>query len=84
MKEEDLIERLRKAEYQESYFSKIMHAKKVQDIIDIQATPEEILSYFSAIERLGSIEEECIFFVKIAVQRLRDAPVEKNRRAFLI
>ena len=84
IKEEELLNRLRQAEYKESNFSKIMHAKTVQEIIDLSLTPDEILSYFDAVELFGSIEEESIFFGKIVIQKLRDASSEKKRRSFLI
>ena len=65
-------------------FSKIMHAKTVQEILDIPVEPEEMLSYFDAVEQFGSIEEESIFYGKIVIQKLKDVSSEKKRRAFLI
>ena len=53
----------------ENVFSKIMHAKTVQEILDIPAEPEEMLSYFDAVEQFGSIEEESIFYGKIVIQK---------------
>ena len=84
IKEEELLNRLRQAEYKESNFSKIMHAKTVQEIIDLSLTPDEMLSYFDAVELFGGIEEESIFFGKIVIQKLRDVSSEKKRRSFLI
>ena len=84
MKEEELFRRLRQAENIENNFSKIMHAKTVQEIIDLSLTPDEMLSYFDAVELFGSIEEESIFFGKIVIQKLRDVSSEKKRRSFLI
>ena len=84
IKEEELLNRLRQVKYKESIFSKIMHAKTVQEIIDLSLTPDEMLSYFDAVELFGSIEEESIFFGKIVIQKLRDVSSEKKRRSFLI
>lgn len=81
---EELFEKLRNAQYKENVFSKIMHAKTVQEILDIPAEPEEMLSYFDAVEQFGSIEEESIFYGKIVIQKLKDVSSEKKRRAFLI
>ena len=81
---EELLEKLRNAQYKENVFSKIMHAKTVQEILDIPAEPEEMLSYFDAVEQFGSIEEESIFYGKIVIQKLKDVSSEKKRRAFLI
>ena len=81
---EELFEKLRNAQYKENVFSKIMHAKTVQEILDIPAEPEEMLSYFAAVEQFGSIEEESIFYGKIVIQKLKDVSSEKKRRAFLI
>ena len=52
--------------------------------LDIPAEPEEMLSYFDAVEQFGSIEEESIFYGKIVIQKLKDVSSEKKRRAFLI
>ena len=84
MKNDELFKKLREAEYKENIFSRIMHAKTVQDILDISITPEEMLSYFNAVELFGSIEEESIFYGKIVIQKLKDVSSEKKRRAFLI
>ncbi len=81
---EELFEKLRNAQYKENVFSKIMHAKTVQEILDIPVEPEEMLSYFDAVEQFGSIEEESIFYGKIVIQKLKDVSSEKKRRAFLI
>ena len=81
---EELFEKLRNAQYKENVFSKIMHAKTVQEILDIPAEPEEMLSYFDAVEQFGSIEEESIFYGKIVIQKLKDVSSEKKRRSFLI
>ena len=81
---EELFEKLRNAQYKENVFSKIMHAKTVQEILDIPAEPKEMLSYFDAVEQFGSIEEESIFYGKIVIQKLKDVSSEKKRRAFLI
>ena len=81
---EELFEKLRNAQYKENVFSKIMHAKTVQEILDIPVEQEEMLSYFDAVEQFGSIEEESIFYGKIVIQKLKDVSSEKKRRAFLI
>lgn len=85
MELENFMKRLEEAERTESIFSKIMHAKTVQELLDIPAEPEELLSYFQAAEELGRREEESIHFKKIVYQRLEEAcPVNKRRHAFFM
>ena len=85
MNKENLMEKLKTVECSESYFTKIMQAKTVQEILDIPIGPEEMLSYFEAVEELGRIEEESIFYGKVIHQRLKDAcPVKSRRHAFFM
>lgn len=81
----NFMKRMEESERTESIFSQIMHAKNVQELIDIPAGPEELLSYFQASEELGRREEESIHFKKIVYQRLEEAcPVKKRRHAFFM
>ena len=85
MELDDFMKGLEEVERTENIFSKIMHAKTVQDLLEIPAGPEELLSYFQAAEELGRREEESNHFKKIVYQRLEEAcPVNKRRHAFFM
>lgn len=81
---QEIMEKLRGTESGERIFSQIMRAKSIKELIDLDITPEKVLSYFTAAEELGKLEEDCIFYEFTVVQRLKDASPVKQRRAFFI
>lgn len=84
MNESQLLEKLRDAQYEETNFSKIMHAKTVQELLDIPVSSDEMLSYFVVAEEYGRIGEESIHYGRTVVERLKTACPVKTRRAFFI
>ena len=84
MDQKELIKKLREVQFSESTFTKIMHACSMKELIELNVSPDEVLSYFKAAEELGRIEEESINFQFIVVQRLKEACPVKQRRAFFI
>ena len=77
---EDLIDILSELAYEESLFSRIMNAKTVGELLDIQAEPEELLSYIEAAEELGVLEEGMFTYRQRVCERLSRAYPEKTRR----
>ena len=72
-------------EYTESTFTKIMYATTVEEMLAIPAEPEELLSYFEALEHLGALEEEAGLYQEGVSQRIKEAcPVRTGRRALFI
>lgn len=85
METEDFLRRLKEVELSESIFSRVMHAKTVQELIDIQVEPDEMLSYFAAAEEYAKMEEMSIMYEKKILQELKETcPVRKNRRVLFI
>ena len=85
MEQIELINKLKAVEKSESVFSRVMHAKTVQEILDIDVKPEELLSFVEAAEELAQIEEDAILFGEILYQRMKDAtPVKRRKHAFFM
>ena len=66
-----------------SKFEQIMNATSVKELIDIVSTPEEMLTYFEAAEKMGKLEEQGILYCQMVVQNLREARTEKRNRRVL-
>lgn len=80
-----VLERLKKINHSDSVFSQIMRAETVQQLIDIPVEPDEMLSYFAAVEEYGRIEEDATKCIERMIHKLKEVrPVEKKRRAFFI
>lgn len=77
---EMMMNTLKELQYEESAFTKILNAKTVQELLDIEVKPEEILSYFQALEKLGTWEEENNSYQSGVSQRIKDASPARSRR----
>ena len=84
MELEDLMKQLLEVQYQESLFSKIMHAKTIGELMALDLNPDQLLSYFAAAEELGRMEEEHGLYVRRTAQKLKDASPVKRRRALFM
>ena len=85
MKKEEFMEKVRNAQYNESFFAKIMHATSLQELIDIPLKPEELLDYFAAAEEIARIEEKGILCCNKVVANLKEArPAKSARRALFM
>ena len=84
MELDEIFEKLHVVQCSETVFSKIMYAKTVQELIDIDVGPEELLSYFRAAEELAKMEEEHVIYAKRIIRKMKDACPARRRRAFFI
>ena len=84
MELEDVLVQLREVQYHESMFSKIMHAKTIGELMELDLKPDQLMSYFSAAEELGRMEEEHGLYVRRIAQKLKDAYPVKRRRALFM
>jgi len=85
MEQIELINKLKAVEKTESVFSQVMHAKTVKELLEIEAEPEELLSFVEAAEEMAVLEEDAFLFGEILYQRLKRAcPVKSRKHALFM
>lgn len=81
---EQIVKKLKAAEYEESVFSKIMHATSVQELLDANFDPKELLPLFYVAEELGRYEEEIESFPYAMAENLKRIQPMHTRRCLFI
>lgn len=81
---EELFTKLKQAEHKENIFSMIVAARSVQELIDGNFSPEELIPIFSAAEHYAREEELILSVLDNIGEELKTMRSSKRRRAFFI